>query len=189
MYNLNACQDMVTEILSSKFYGAACGPSDIQSARVVTLICLTYHTGSSMDISAPAHSVGNWQAILTLVLFFLSSASLPFLQIFILATNRIPVTDLAVIFPLRVPLPLVLLKTAHHALAVFHIIPHKHAPPKPRHVPLNLVTVPLFSVLVLLATGAFDGHTLRDVIVGTGGIQPLNIMALFLSLVRGPLRS
>ena len=86
-----------------------------------------------------------------------------------------------------------LLKTAHHALAVLRILPPAHAhaaPPKPRpHVRLNFITVPLLSVLVLLSAGAFDGRTLRDGIVGTRGIQPLNIMALFLSLVRGPLRS
>ncbi|KAI0629718.1 hypothetical protein C8Q77DRAFT_1236349 [Trametes polyzona] len=54
--------------------------------------------------------------------------------------------------------------------------------PKPRYIPLNFIIVPLVSVLVLLAAGVFDGQTVRDGIVGTGGVSPLNIMALFISL-------
>ncbi|KAI0753428.1 hypothetical protein C8Q80DRAFT_1097430, partial [Daedaleopsis nitida] len=50
------------------------------------------------------------------------------------------------------------------------------------HIRLDLLTVPLASVLLLLAAGAFDARTLRDGVLGTRGIAPLNIMALFLSL-------
>ncbi|KAI9061439.1 hypothetical protein FKP32DRAFT_1613079 [Trametes sanguinea] len=50
------------------------------------------------------------------------------------------------------------------------------------YVHLNFITVPLISVLILLAAGVFDAGTLRDGIVGTGGVRPLNIMGLFISL-------
>lgn len=58
---------------------------------------------------------------------------------------------------------------------------------KPRHISLNFITVPLASVLLLLATKVFNSQTVRDGIVGTGGVSPLNIMALFISLVRVPI--
>ncbi|KAF9646199.1 hypothetical protein BDM02DRAFT_3156650 [Thelephora ganbajun] len=46
----------------------------------------------------------------------------------------------------------------------------------------NFTTVPLFAVLLLLATKCIDGHDLRRGIVGEGGVKPLSIMALFISL-------
>ncbi|KAH9912762.1 uncharacterized protein BXZ73DRAFT_93066 [Epithele typhae] len=63
-----------------------------------------------------------------------------------------------------------------------NIAPPDGRPPKRRHLHLNFITVPLISVLLLLACGVFNGRTLRDGIVGTNGIEPLNIMALFISL-------
>ncbi|KAI1788320.1 hypothetical protein LXA43DRAFT_1159931 [Ganoderma leucocontextum] len=113
-------------------------------------------------------SVGSWQAILTLVLFLLS--------------------NVAVISPLRVPIPPFIFDTVTHALPVLRIAPepdrHHHHPASRKRplIHLNFITVPLVSVLLLLATGVFDGQTLRDGILGTAGIQPLNIMALFISL-------
>ncbi|OJT07874.1 hypothetical protein TRAPUB_1224 [Trametes pubescens] len=53
---------------------------------------------------------------------------------------------------------------------------------KPQYIPLNFITIPLASVLLLLATRVFNSQTVRDGIVGTGGVSPLNIMALFISL-------
>ncbi|OSX61707.1 hypothetical protein POSPLADRAFT_1046990 [Postia placenta MAD-698-R-SB12] len=47
---------------------------------------------------------------------------------------------------------------------------------------LNFITVPLLSVLILLATGAINGTVIRDGIVGANGVKPLDIMALFISL-------
>ena len=97
---------------------------------------------------------------------------------------------MAVIFPLRVPIPLFILETLAHALAVLRIAsePDRQHPAsqtlKRRYIHLNVITVPLVSVLILLAAGVFDGQTLRDGVLGTAGIQPLNIMALFISLVR-----
>ena len=94
------------------------------------------------------------------------------------------VADLAVIAPFRIAVPLFLLEAARHVLVSLRIAPNKHTALKTRHVHLNFITVPLLSVLVLLASGVFTGRTVRDGIVGTSGIQPLNIMALFISLVR-----
>ncbi|KAM5544968.1 hypothetical protein V8D89_001079 [Ganoderma adspersum] len=116
----------------------------------------------------PSTSVGSWQAILTLVLFLVS--------------------NVAVIFPLRVPIPLFILEMVTHTLVVLRIAPeqdrHHLASQtlKRRYIHLNFITIPLVSVLVLLAAGVFDGQTLRDGVLGTAGIQPLNIMALFISL-------
>ena len=51
-------------------------------------------------------------------------------------------------------------------------------------ISVDSTTVPLFAVLLLLATKCIDGHDLRRGIVGDGGVKPLSIMALFISLVR-----
>ncbi|KAI0359203.1 hypothetical protein OH77DRAFT_1010853 [Trametes cingulata] len=123
----------------------------------------------TMDSQAPSsdtstHSINTWPAILTLILFFIS--------------------NLAVIFPLRLPVPQVLIKPARHLLTRCRILAPQHSPhaAKPAYLPLNYITVPLVSVLLLLAAGVFDGGTVRDGVVGTNGVQPLNIMALFISL-------
>ncbi|EMD30671.1 hypothetical protein CERSUDRAFT_101113 [Gelatoporia subvermispora B] len=50
------------------------------------------------------------------------------------------------------------------------------------HVDLNFITVPLLSVLVLLVSGAINATVVRNGIVGADGVQPLDIMALFMSL-------
>ena len=60
---------------------------------------------------------------------------------------------------------------------------HGHAA-KRAYAPLNFITVPLVSVLVLLAASVFDAQTVRDGVLGTQGVKPLDIMALFISLVR-----
>ena len=48
---------------------------------------------------------------------------------------------------------------------------------------MNYITVPLFAVLLLLATRSIDGTVIKRGIVGADGVKPLNIMALFISLV------
>ncbi|KAH8118958.1 hypothetical protein DFH11DRAFT_1562144 [Phellopilus nigrolimitatus] len=50
--------------------------------------------------------------------------------------------------------------------------------------PINFQTAPLIAVLLLLATRVLDGTDVRQGIVGTNGIEPIAIMALFMSLVR-----
>lgn len=50
--------------------------------------------------------------------------------------------------------------------------------------PLNFQTTPVAAVIFLLATKTASGNDVRHGVVGDNGIQPLNIMALFISLVR-----
>ncbi|EPQ55324.1 hypothetical protein GLOTRDRAFT_76685 [Gloeophyllum trabeum ATCC 11539] len=69
------------------------------------------------------------------------------------------VPDVLVIVPLHVPLPHTSLK-----------------------LPLNLHTAPLLTLFILLAAGAIDGVTIREGILGTGGVKPIDVMALFISL-------
>ena len=128
-----------------------------------------------------------WHSI---ILFFLSSTCSPFKC----SRSRPQLTaipiDFAVIFPVHVPIPAVALAFAHDALAALRIVPPRSAAAatesasRKHHLHLNFITVPLLSVLILLAAGVFTGQTVRDGIVGSDGIQPLNIMALFISLVR-----
>lgn len=63
------------------------------------------------------------------------------------------------------------------------LIPRKPGPARRRHIHLDYITVPLIGVLVLLATRAIDGVVLRKGILGADGVEPINIMALFISLV------
>jgi uncharacterized membrane-anchored protein YitT (DUF2179 family) len=43
----------------------------------------------------------------------------------------------------------------------------------------------MFSVLLLLAVKAINGAVLKHGIIGADGVEPISIMALFISLVRG----
>ncbi|TFK50828.1 hypothetical protein OE88DRAFT_1725986 [Heliocybe sulcata] len=49
-------------------------------------------------------------------------------------------------------------------------------------LPLNLHTAPLIALLILIAAAAIDGPTIRAGILGSGGVQPIDVMALFISL-------
>jgi hypothetical protein len=51
-------------------------------------------------------------------------------------------------------------------------------------VRIDFRVAPIAAVLLLLATTAINGSVVRDGIVGTDGVHPLDIMALFISLVR-----
>lgn len=97
-------------------------------------------------------------------------------------------TDLAVIFPLHIPIPHRVTFTVSELLVRTRIISSFSKPTRKRHLRLNFITVPLLSVLVLLASGAIDGTVIRRGIVGADGVKPINIMALFISLVRYPLK-
>ena len=50
---------------------------------------------------------------------------------------------------------------------------------------MNFLTGPVLAVVLLLATGAINGMVLRHGILGANGIEPLSVMGLFISLVRG----
>ncbi|KAJ3004712.1 hypothetical protein NUW54_g4687 [Trametes sanguinea] len=130
-------------------------------------------------------SVGTWPAILTIILFFLSSKRRRFTYCRKLSDNDELRVDIAVIFPLRLPVPFPLTRAVRHTLVGARVLPENPEGPqaiKRTYLHLNFITVPLISVLILLAAGVFDAGTLRDGIVGTGGVRPLNIMGLFISL-------
>ncbi|KAH9067731.1 hypothetical protein EDB87DRAFT_1585005 [Lactarius vividus] len=106
--------------------------------------------------------VTDWRSILTLVIFFL--------------------TNIVVIFPFRIPLPNITVSTVHNVLVKCRAIPRTSEPPRRRYLYVNHLSVPTIAVLLLLATKAIDGTVLRHGILGADGIQPINIMALFISL-------
>ncbi|KAH9072769.1 hypothetical protein EDB83DRAFT_2358973 [Lactarius deliciosus] len=106
--------------------------------------------------------VTDWRSILTLVVFFL--------------------TNIVVIFPFRIPLPNITVSTVHNALVKCRAIPRTSEPPRRRYLYVNYLSVPTIAVLLLLATKAIDATVLRHGILGADGIQPINIMALFISL-------
>ncbi|KAI0667127.1 hypothetical protein C8Q78DRAFT_1176287 [Trametes maxima] len=114
---------------------------------------------------SPTTSVNTWPSILTIVLFFIS--------------------NIGVIFPQQIIIPTVFAGAIQRILVRARIVPEQQYPShniSPKRIHLNFITVPLASTILLLVTGVFDGQTVRDGIVGTGGVQPLNIMALFISL-------
>ncbi|CAL1712066.1 unnamed protein product [Somion occarium] len=103
-----------------------------------------------------------YDAILTLVLFLLS--------------------NLAVIFPFRIPVPRIFVSFLRDCLVYLYVLPVKSKPPRRVYVHADYITVPLFSVLLLLATRSMDGSTIRRGVLGADGVEPLSILALFLSL-------
>lgn len=70
------------------------------------------------------------------------------------------------------------------ALAKCRIIPLEYERPRGRHVQLDFRTVPLISVLFLLACRAISLTDVRRGILGADGVKPIDIMSLFISLVR-----
>lgn len=50
-------------------------------------------------------------------------------------------------------------------------------------LPVDFLTLPPTVVLLLLAIGVLTPEDMRTGITGSGGVRPLDIMALFLSLV------
>jgi hypothetical protein len=54
-----------------------------------------------------------------------------------------------------------------------------------QYLPVNFLSAPIVAVLLLLATRAINSSVLKRGILGADGVQPINIMALFISLVHG----
>ncbi|KAI9465182.1 hypothetical protein BJY52DRAFT_1220876 [Lactarius psammicola] len=96
--------------------------------------------------------------------------------------SNLPLTDIAVIFPFRIPLPNFTVVAVHNALVKCRAISRTSEPPRRRYLYVNFLSVPMIAVLLLLATKAINGTVLRRGILGADGIQPINIMALFISL-------
>ncbi|KAI0087338.1 hypothetical protein BDY19DRAFT_246583 [Irpex rosettiformis] len=127
--------------------------------------------------------VGSWRSILALIVFFLTNivGVFPFKVSIPVSTPVInTLTAKAAVF-LRVCLPSGLCCKDHPKVA-----PGQERERRPvviwSSVTIGFQTVPLISVLLLLATGVLHGKEIREGISGTNGIQPLDIMALFISL-------
>ncbi|OBZ69579.1 hypothetical protein A0H81_10097, partial [Grifola frondosa] len=86
------------------------------------------------------------------------------------------------VLPLRLPAPKVISSFIRLTLVVLRVVPPHISFVERLYLHLNYITVPLISVLILLATGAINGTVVRNGIVGADGIKPLEIMALFISL-------
>jgi hypothetical protein len=94
-------------------------------------------------------------------------------------------SDIIVIFPFRIPVPKVVASASHDVLVKLRVLPRTSEPLRRSYLPVDFLTGPIFAVLLLLATGSIDGAVIRHGILGANGVQPLDIMALFISLVRG----
>ncbi|KAI0002290.1 hypothetical protein BJV74DRAFT_973951 [Russula compacta] len=107
-------------------------------------------------------NIANWRSILTLTVFFLS--------------------NIIVIFPFRVPLPRPAASFFHDVLVKFRIFPRTSEPPRRSYLPVNFLSGPIIAILLLLATRTINGVVLKHGILGADGVQPMSIMALFISL-------
>lgn len=139
-------------------------------------------SGSTDDTRS---DVSSWSSILTLIVFFLTSKILTPTVDLHSAEWSGHIIDIIIIFPSSIPIPSILIRLIHDALVSLRIIPPSSDSSRlhRRYFRVNFITVPLISVLVLLACGAIDGTTVRRGIIGADGVQPINIMALFISLV------
>ncbi len=97
--------------------------------------------------------------------------------------------DLIVVFPFRVYLPSQFTAICRTILSKLKALPprssinghQRHTDRWSMHVDYS--NLPVAAVLFLLSTTAIDGNAVRKGIVGDEGIHPLDIMALFISLV------
>ncbi|CAE6412640.1 unnamed protein product [Rhizoctonia solani] len=103
-------------------------------------------------------NVKNWRSILTIIVFL--------------------VANILVLTPFRIPLPRFLKKPL--SIILFQKSSNEaHSRP---YFPVNYVSAPVFGVFFLWAAQCIDGTIVKNGIVGTDGIKPLDIMALFISL-------
>ncbi|KAI9511443.1 hypothetical protein F5148DRAFT_323652 [Russula earlei] len=123
---------------------------------------MTSNHGSAPEVPSDATNIADLRPLLTLALFFLS--------------------NIFVIFPLRVPLPRIVASLPHHVLVGLRVFSRTSEPPHQPYLPVNLLSGPILAVLCLLAAKAINGDVLRRGILGADGVQPLSIMALFVSL-------
>ncbi|KAI0767891.1 arsenical pump membrane protein-domain-containing protein [Irpex lacteus] len=129
--------------------------------------------------------VGSWRSILALVVFFLTNivGVFPFKISIPVST---PVLDAfvtkAAVF-LRVCLPTESCCKDHPRILTNGCREGERRPVVIwRRITIGFQTAPLVAVLLLLATGVLHGKEIREGITGTSGIEPLDIMALFISL-------
>lgn len=141
--------------------------------------------------SETAVGVSHWSSIFTLAVFVLTSMYKSFETAHLLKglTDFSSPLDAAVIFPSRIPLPCFELSSLAKILAEKQLIKPQKSSCRRKYLPVDFTTVPLFAVLLLLATKCIDGSDLRRGLFGEGGVKPLSIMALFISLVPSPFPS
>jgi hypothetical protein len=97
------------------------------------------------------------------------------------------ITDILVIWPIYIPLPLFLNHLRNRFLprhaSVDSEKPEGVEKGRRMYFKLGLETAPVIGVLVLLASTCIPGSVVRDGIVGSEGVRPYDIMTLFLSFV------
>ncbi|KAF7716978.1 Uncharacterized protein PECH_003211 [Penicillium ucsense] len=117
--------------------------------------------------------IKDWRSIITLVLFV--------------------ITNIIVLFPFKVPIyiPRVLYNATLDMLSSLRIITSRKLSPSTRagtrwfvrfQFPVNFVTAPLATDLFLLAILAIGRKEVHDGTLGSDNIQPIDIMAFFLTL-------
>lgn len=84
------------------------------------------------------------------------------------------------ISPRKLPLPSFVANILHRLFVKCRLLAASHGV---LYLPLNFITVPLAVILLLLAMGAVNGEDVKHGILGADGIQPISVMALFISLV------
>jgi hypothetical protein len=101
---------------------------------------------------------------------------------------KLTVTDILVIFPLRIPLPRPAGRLIHRLLVGMGLRTSEdvdNGPSQDRriHFTLGLEVAPVAGFLLLLASTCIPGHVVRSGIVGSEGVRPYDIMSLFLAFV------
>ncbi|KAI0338074.1 hypothetical protein BDW22DRAFT_1363465 [Trametopsis cervina] len=129
--------------------------------------------------------IATWRSILALVVFFLTNlvGVFPFSIPLPLSTPAADAVAAKLAVFLRICLPSESCCKEHPGL--FRRTSHEADPRPPvywRKITIGFQTAPLAAVLLLLATGVLHGKEIREGITGTSGIEPLDIMALFISL-------
>lgn len=145
--------------------------------------------------------IKEWRSIVTLIVFVLTSKPLFFYFLLSfhfpppsksrLASTPLTSTDINVLFPWHIPIPVPrpLHNGIHHGLSAIRVIPPKK---KSLHdadkavvwfgFPMNFVTAPLIADLFLLIIQAIGREEVRGGTLGTDHISPLDIMLFFITL-------
>ena len=152
-----------------------------------------------MDLDGDkSESPYDWRGIICLIFFLITSKLLiVFLETYSFSFRQ----DLVVMFPFQfhIPLPRRVLRKVGDFLTHIRILSRRanvervgHSTPRKQGVvsefywqraTVSFQSAPLFAVLFLLSTTAIGPNTVRAGIVGENGVQPLNVLALFISLV------
>ncbi|KAI0695543.1 hypothetical protein BC835DRAFT_1273245 [Cytidiella melzeri] len=129
--------------------------------------------------------IASWQSILALIVFFLTNivGVLPFTIMIPVSTPIINAFAAKTAVFLRVCLPSGSCCKDHPGIITQASREGEKRPAVIwRKITVGFQTAPLAAVLLLLATGVLHVKEIREGIVGTSGVEPLDIMALFMSL-------